>query len=289
VSGARDSSIPDDLNDDFYAIDDDDEIMDMTKLKPKATEARQVTSSNSSGDHLMDNAIRMIKSKSVVFVLSRFAINNHVNGSSLELIQPHDSINQLLFEMRLAIELRNLDLLENGISVVLVGDVDDDAADGGGVAKSFTRESSSLKLDEVHYKLYFTHYEGELVGRYGSCHPESLPTFPVTSIEVKTSQCLDAQSLGSPTIPDGLSVSDVVSEIISYPNYMLSGRGDAAWADVAHDVHAWFTDRMPDFPRGSSGGAGGDAHFDLRTGAERVRDGRRWLGHVLWLWRNAFL
>lgn len=248
-----------DLKDDFYDIDDDDDFLDFDKFKSKQfqkevvpTEIVNHANNNINGkDYFMNNAIRMIKSKSVVFVFSRFAINNYLNGSSLEKINPNDPINQLLFEMRFAIELRNLNLLENGISVVLIGDVtsnsygDEEFEDVShiNIYDGFY-DSSNLVIEDCSYNLYFTHYEGELLGRYGSCHPEILPHHSVTSVEEKVAQCLDAQFLGTPTILK-LSVSDIVNDIISYQNYMVNGRGDSAWKDVADDLFSWFSDKFP--------------------------------------------
>ena len=152
----------------------------------------------------------LMNSRAFVPLLSRDAINHPdkawQNFTKLTLDSKCDNV---LLEHRLAVELRQLGLIEK-IFPVFIGDMDPTTSE-------------------------YTHYFSS------GCHPSSLPTFSVISIEEKLRYHMENQALGTPLVPDR-TVASVVEVITACQGSFIVGSADETFAAAVNSMTKMLTD-----------------------------------------------
>jgi hypothetical protein len=147
----------------------------------------------------------LIKSRVFVPILSREALNStSVARQNISLLTESSGCDNVLLEYRLALELRERDLVEK-IYPVMIGDLSGDD--------------------------YYLHYFKS------GCHPALLTVKEVVveALELKLQEHLDRQCLGSPLIDD-MSVADIVERITSNQGLVVEGSKEIALNRVKSDM-----------------------------------------------------
>ena len=165
-------------------------------------------------------ALLMTQSSAAVIVFSRYAVSH--SAHRLEKLSAEAAFDQFYFELRLALELADMGLLERGIYLVAIGDTvltDPDAAaatgqeagtgasagarigtgHGAGAGKAdILHTSDDYEKEGAVYDAYFQTYFGDMVGRYGGSHAYSIPDVVVRSVEERVTNFMVGQGLGFP-------------------------------------------------------------------------------------------
>ena len=157
----------------------------------------------------------LMSSRAFVPLLSREAINHpDKEWQNFTKLTPDSKCDNVLLEHRLAVELRQLGLIEK-IFPVFIGDMD-----------AATSE--------------YTHYFSS------GCHPSPLPDTSVTSVEDKLRFHMENQALGTPMEPNR-SVSSVVGVITACQGAFIVGPADETFAAAVNSMTRMLTD--PQSPR----------------------------------------
>ena len=100
--------------------------------------------------------------------------------------------------------------------------------------------------DLLAYDTYFQNYDGEVVGRFGGCHPDTLPTVSVESVEKWVREVLKYECLGAPLLAN-LCVRDALEGLIAGNCYHVFGPAISGWNKVSAEIADSFsrTSRAP--------------------------------------------
>lgn len=98
------------------------------------------------------------------------------------------------------------------------------------------REGPALApANKVTIRSYFEHFGGEVLGRFGGCHPRSIPNTHVTSVESFVSTVLQQECLGVPFY-NLLTVDDMIKRVVTSSPWGVHGDATTAWSDAAEFV-----------------------------------------------------
>ena len=151
----------------------------------------------------------LVNSKAFVPLLSRKAINNPTDDKCCFSQLTEDShADNVLLEYRLALELRNLGLLDI-IYPIMIGD--STVHSMVGIAKGF-------------YSNYFK----------SGCHP-IVPDVSVRSVENKLREHLDRMGLGAP-ITSQITVKEILSTLTSFQGGLVEGSGKSGFEKVCETI-----------------------------------------------------
>lgn len=179
----------------------------------------------------------IVKSRIFLPIFSKDAMRNQVLPRlNWENFQPSSSVDNVLLEHRLAIEMMSRGLLEK-IYPVFAGPT------RTSTVLSPTSESSSKKENIVFEKYNFTDtMDGE------SCFP-ACADIVVHDIEAKFADHLDRQGLGLTLSGERLSVKTIVTKISQYQGKALEGPIDGEVKKVVDSVFTMCSSASPPFSR----------------------------------------
>jgi serine/threonine protein kinase len=105
-----------------------------------------------------------------------------------------------------------------------------------GTSASYAKfQESLLPVEDVHFGHYFKSYRGDTVGRFGGCHPASLPTLSLSQVDAKLLKLIDEEGFGSPMEPR-MGIAELVKLVSTSQPFDLAGDATVAWMDAANFI-----------------------------------------------------
>jgi hypothetical protein len=176
--------------------------------------------------------------------------NNSINNASVDIsyndnstVKVHENIgktnNKILKEFAIAeietaAELqRSILPVEGTIKKGVITTVDDTSVVSDVITKIVNEESTIVTNEEVsdqyvEYGSYYDSYNGDVLGRYGGCHPTGCQPLAVKIIESTVRRILLNEGLGE-KVYEFMTVLDVMTEIIACPFCPITGLYEEAW------------------------------------------------------------
>jgi hypothetical protein len=196
----------------------------------------------------------LVCSRYFVCILSRGAINAEGNKrQNFGLLEENSPCDNVLLELRLALELQELGLIEK-VFPVLIGDKSS-AGEGG--------EDG----EQAKYVNFFS----------SGCLPSAMPDVPVRAVERNVLLHLEEQGLGSPVVLQN-SVKGTVNAVLKCNGAIIEGAAEKAFADA---VEYLLSDQRP-APAITSPGRALSRKFSTKSAAaaavDRTRDARAGAG-----------
>ena len=162
--------------------------------------------------------------------------------SIFEKMSANSEFDEFLYELRLAVELRSIGLLEKGLFIVAVGEqlpiessdqlsvvVDDRGRSSGCSPVDLSVVDRFTHWKNVSYSTYFEEHYGEMVGYYGGSHSRSaMPHVTVRSVETALDSFLHDSGYGKSTLQD-LTIMELFRYLVRLPTYHIVGPQESAF------------------------------------------------------------
>jgi hypothetical protein len=171
----------------------------------------------------------LASSRIFVPLMSRQALRSATDPAcNWETLRTDSPCDPLLFEYRLALELRHTGLVEK-IFPIFIGDGSGDASgDGCSPLTSTVTAASPQPASEDHYEKY------EFAGPKAS-YPQGCAEEAVASVEAKLREHMDRQGLGLP-LHDSQTVPEVLREITRYQGAFVEGDLASSAKEVVDEI-----------------------------------------------------
>jgi serine/threonine protein kinase len=162
--------------------------------------------------------------------------------SIFEKMSANSEFDEFLYELRLAVELRSIGLLEKGLFIVAVGEqlpiessdqlsvvVDDRGRSSGCSPVDLSAVDRFTHWKNVSYSTYFEEHYGEMIGYYGGSHSRSaMPHVTVRSVEEALDSFLHDSGYGKSTVQD-LTIMELFRYLVRLPTYHVVGPQESAF------------------------------------------------------------
>jgi len=168
-------------------------------------------------------------------------IGRTISQSIFEKMNANSEFDDFLYELRLAVELRSIGLLEKGLFIVAVGDqlphnsraqlsiVDEMSVD-------YVQDGPAAHWKNVSYTSYFEERYGEMIGHYGGSHSRSaMPNVTVKSVEAVLECFLHDSGYGKPTQGD-LTLMELFRYLVRLPTFHIVGPQQQAFQNAANSL-----------------------------------------------------
>lgn len=159
--------------------------------------------------------------------------------SIFEKMSANSEFDEFLYELRLAVELRSMGLLEKGLFIVAVGEqIPNESSDQLSVVVNERSNGMDryTHWKNVSYSTYFEEHYGEMIGYYGGSHSRSaMPHVTVRSVEAALDSFLHDSGYGKSAVQD-LTIMELFRYLVRLPTYHIVGPQESAFQHAANSL-----------------------------------------------------